>query len=213
MGPMGQGVSGQGKTLATRRDRFLSCRSPKRPCPDPGFIVTISKEPAALVIAALESIRKVYPDSPVTLVTDGKRDNVSVEFAAFGVTVVEGEHLKNRRQGWEWWRRFLTVSLAPSMTGKTVFKFDPDARMHRKFALDYPDAVFGTYIRGSTPHVQGGVQGFSPEARRRLLGRLSTIDGDLTEWICPRPNPPDYFSSDHSVHHLCKITESGAALA
>ena len=154
-----------------------------------GFIIPAHKD-AELARASLESLRRVYPLSPVVIVTDGDDDPVWDEVAsAYGTGLVRGEWLFATSSGGAFTRRILEAGL--SLNCDYVFRTDTDSLWHREFRVSLPkDVVFGC-LQTTAQHlsVQGGITGICSSVIPKLLSfDYETLKDYARTWASGSPD-------------------------
>jgi len=135
-----------------------------------GWVVACYNEPD-YVSQCLESIRQ-NDSGPILLINDGGDETGLQEIAdSVGAKFVNGERLKNLRDGHNWWKRFFTLGL--ELGTDYLVKLDPDSYFWRPLRNSLKGLTFfGTTndFAERNPHtVQGGAQGFSRAYAERVL--------------------------------------------
>ena len=117
----------------------------------------------------LENIRRLYPEVPISVVSDGvDRPNYPRLVERFNVDYVRGEKLKLASKGGAWWQRVLGIG--HSQNTDFVMKIDPDTKFQRGIE-HWPNCdIAGTISGGKRrEHIQGGIQLFTRQTVIRLL--------------------------------------------
>jgi hypothetical protein len=140
--------------------------------PKAGFILTVYKD-KDLARNCLSSLRKVYPDNPVEMITDGDDDKEWRDIAKqFKCELTYGLHLFGIESGAEYTRRILLHAdkIVKSDNITHIFRIDTDTLFHREISILPPKGIFGrTQKCGEIDSVQGGCTGISADILADLL--------------------------------------------
>jgi len=131
-----------------------------------GFIIVIYDEPQKQIDACVRSVRNVYPDKQIILISDGGPDIIIPD----GCRFIRGEHLKELRFGGAWVHRLCEVGL--TLNTDKVIKIDPDTRVVRPFR-EMPDADYFGELMGNNKIgvniIRGGCKGYSSRVLRQAF--------------------------------------------
>lgn len=131
--------------------------------------MTVVERPAQ-VAWCLHHLRTVYPDIPVTVLSDGTGyPQYPAISSQYGARFLKGDRLKRASKGGQWWER--TLSSAWETGADFVLKIDPDTKFQRPIQVWPETDIAGTLTgaRQRFEHIQGGVQLFRRRAIERLL--------------------------------------------
>jgi hypothetical protein len=142
----------------------------------------------------LPSLRKVYPDERVVIITDGDPALQYEDLAAcYRCELIRGERLYRLECGSLITQRMIDIYLAGS--GEYLVKFDTDTRFFRPLTIEPSGAASGC-IWGSYGfrYLQGGCRLFSRSCAEQI-DRSGILKGnrykDLTSW-CPPTAEEEY---------------------
>ena len=102
-----------------------------------GFVLTVYKD-KELSRNCLTSLRKIYPDNPVEIITDGDNDtewnNIAKEFKS---NLTYGNHLFGIESGAEYTRRILlhAKKIIESHKVTHIFRIDTDTLFHKNISI------------------------------------------------------------------------------
>lgn len=137
-----------------------------------GFVLTVYKD-KELSRNCLTSLRKIYADNPVEMITDGDDDpewvNISKEFKC---NLTYGEHLFGIESGAEYTKRILlhAKKMVESHKVTHIFRIDTDTLFHKSISILPPKGIFGRSQNcGNINSIQGGCTGISADILNDLL--------------------------------------------
>lgn len=120
---------------------------------------------------AVASLRKVYPESPLTLVSDGSTRLGDLRKFDDRTIVVESDRMFTPKSGYSLWER--RISTWHNLPGSHVVCFDTDALFHKRFTCEYPTGLPIVYGKlwtrdDNAVGVRGGCYGLTRQAVNNL---------------------------------------------
>lgn len=141
-----------------------------RPVATSAFVINTFRD-SHLALPLVEQVRRLYPEAPIALISDGDNTPPLVRQVCdeLSVVYVQGDRLKLRKTGTMWIKRWLNV--LASFDCDYGIKLDADSWMWRSIA-SFPDAEVGGNIipgRNEQPLVLGGARFMTRSAIHKIL--------------------------------------------
>lgn len=129
------------------------------------FGTMVYSEPPEQLDWCLANVRRVYPESHIFVIADGKDNPAWREVCRIkNAEYIVSDRMKVRGSGAIWWARFFQKCL--EYDASVYFKIDPDTKLHRPFRRVPNIEIFGS-AHGKI--IQGGIQGFLRRTVERIV--------------------------------------------
>jgi hypothetical protein len=171
------------------------------------FVVHYYNEPIELLTFCLKEFRRFYPDTALTLISDGENDHseaLGVLSNEFKLTLIQGEYLKAFDNGGLWTDRYFRLFL--NSEKKLLCRFDPDTVWWRSINFDRYEPEFYQNVDwfGTMSYPYQRIRGACSFYTRDCVDKVlqSGMLSDLSQWN------HDFYSREHQARDLSTTSEA-----